>query len=844
MKKLKKVCLLSTTGLLALALASCDQGPKEIEYNYENSNASASVATSGTAESFVESSYEDREEILGLLEKYAIKNNLTGLVLYDDGGYGRYSSRVQFPTKQTGTNAAGTPTYEYVTGYGFGIVSDGSLNGSLSGVNTYQNYYHTYETEDPKTLNYMNDKGSVVGDYVGYVSGGYFDTKLNAEGDGYEWFPSLATEANQVEGFARPLPKSGSTLVANPTLRTMSTDYRIYVRTGIEYNTAGSYAATYAGREVVLDDYITPFKQLFNQSNGLARGAENLTGAASIKGMNAYYNATSSGYDATAWNNVGIKTGTDSTGSYIDFTFNTACTPFYASYYLSSSLYSPIPEAFLNEIGGIKMYGSFNANATKTPVDNTLSVGPYVVEAWQNDKEFVFKKNDKANAAVLGGENRYSVAGVHVAVLAAAKTDTLAAWKEYEAGKLDAVGIPKDKLSTEKNGAYTQITKGSSTTKLNVNSCTQEEWEYYFGENGTITQTSKSDYWDVKPAMSNDDFLLGLNLALDRAAYATNHGVTPSLNYFSDNYLIDPENGISYNSTETHKNVMKEFYGDNWDSYNGTTNKDLAIAAFKKATTKLLADGAYKEGDKITIEIVWQAEAQIANNGAEIKTFLEDAFNNAAVCNNKLELEIKNVAVATWSDVYYKKMMVGQFDIGFGGISGNTLNPINFMEVLKSDNSSGFTLNWGTDTNSTANLITYKGKQYTFDALFQAADTGCVVNSNGSLATTYDAELAKNVKNAEGGRDVVIKFATSNIANVVSTSVSSVYVCWYDGEEYEEVEVEYTIVGDEIRLSISKELAEHYQGSVSFDIYFDQKVGTADSTSPLISLDSQFSVWE
>lgn len=843
MKKFKKVSLLSATGLLAVALASCTTPEVIDDSDYVNPDASVSVTTRGSAESFVESSYSDREEILGLLEEYAIKNNLTGLVLYDDGGYVQYNSRAQFPTKQTGTNAAGTPTYEYVTGYGFGLVSEGSLSGPLTGVTTYQDYYHTFETSDPKTLNYMDDKGSVVGSYNPYVSGSYFDTRLNSTKDGYEWFASLATEDNVVEGHARPLPKSGDSVNTAATLKTMSTDYRVYVRTDIKYNTAGAYASTYAGRTVALEDYLTPFKELFNQKNGLARGAENLTGASSIKGVAAYYNATSAGFDATAWDGVGIKTGTDSKGSYIDFTFNTACTPFYASYYLSSSLYSPLPASFLEEIGGIKLYGSFSADASKTPVDTTLSVGPYVVENWQPDSEFVLKKNTLASTDVLGGTNRYKIPGIHVNILAAASTDSLAAWNEYKANKLDGVGIPRDKLATEKNAAYTQVTKGSSTTKLNINTCTQEEWERYFGENGLITKTSKSDYWDVEAALSNDDFLMGLNLALDRTTYATNHGVTPSLNYFSDNYLIDPENGISYNETDTHKNLMASIYGENWDSYNYASNKDKAIEYFQAATAKLLADGAYSAGDKITIEIAWQAEAQIENNGAEIKEFLETTFNNPAVCNNQLELVINNVSVPVWSDVYYKKMMVGQFDIGFGGISGNTLNPINFMEVLKSDNSSGFTLNWGTDTNSTENLITYKGKQYTYDALFQAADTGCVVDASGALAKTYDAALAKNVKGADGTRDVVIKFAASNIADVVSVDVETVYVCWYDGEEYEEVEVEFTIEGDEIRLTVSKEIVERYQGSISFDVYFSQTLNGA-TTNPLVSLDATFPILE
>lgn len=852
----KKLTMFALLGVSVLSLGSCNKDKRSWHYeDYEFLDEAAvlpAVATSGTAENFVSSSYEDREEILGKLESYAMKKNLTGITLYDDGGYVKYSDRVKFPTNPLknadGTDkvVAGTTQYDYVTGYGFGIVSEGKLEGELSGLaadDPYKSYYHTYETDDPKTLNYMNDKGSVVGNYHGYISGSYFSTKLSSTKDSYEWFPSLATEANLYKGEYRPIPLFGE----GEEESSLSSKYRIYVKVGEDavYNIATSKASLtkYKGRQVALEDYLTPFKQLYCQANGLARGAETLTGAGSIKGISEYYNATSGGFDEASWSNVGIKTGTDDKGSYLDFELNIPCTPFYAMYYLSSSLYAPIPAEFLEDIGGIKNWQSFNEDATLSPIDTTLSTGPFVVEHWEDDKAFVFKKNELISPSILGGEGLYQIDGVHVKILSGAKNDTLLPFKEWQAGKLDGVGIPKDKIKEEVGTKGTQQTRGSSTTKLNVNSCTAEEWEKLFGENGSITKTPKSQYWNVKPAMSNDDFLLGLNLALNRTEYAQNHGVTPSINYFSDAYLSNPEKGISYNSTQAHKDALLGMYKSQEIIDNYGYDFDEAIKAFSRAATALLADGSYSVGDTIEIEICWQVEAQIQNNGAEIEKYFEDAFNNSAVCGNKLKLDVKNVAVPVWSDVYYKKMMVGQFDIGFGGISGNTLNPLNFMEVLKSDNSSGFTLNWGTDTNNPEDTIEYNGKQFTFDALFQAADTGTVVTPEGENARTYSAVLTQNTRNSDGTRTVKIKYGASNIAGVVKTSLDKVVLCWYEGEEYEEVAIEYTAEDGVITIIIPQELSEHYQGEISFDIYFSQTVGGA-SSSPLISLESEFPRFE
>lgn len=810
------------------------------------------VATSGSFESFVASSYAEREEILGKLEKYAMENNLTGLVLYDDGGYVKYADRVVIPTPVKKDSAGndvervGTKQHEYVVGYGFGIVSEGKLEGNLGNADIQNpSYWHSYETTDPGTLNYMNDKGSVVGGYHGYVSGGYFSTRLDAAKTGYEWYPQLASEANlDGNGQYRPTPLNTNAATG------LATKYRIYVRTGddLVYNTlsANAKVSGFKGREVVVDDYLTPFKELHNQKNGMARGAENLTGAAAIKGMAEYYNGTANGYSEEAWAGVGIKTGTDpEKGAYLDFEFVTPTTPFYAMYYLSSSLYAPIPAEFLEAIGGINVYQSFGADGSGlTPVDTTLSTGPYCVETWTSDASFTFKKNELMSKEANGGENRYQIPGIHIDILAAATSDPLAAWKEYEAGNLDGCGIPSDVLQEALGTKGTQTTKGSSTTKLNVNTCTPKEWEYLFGENGTVAQTKAEDYWKVEPALSNDDFLMGLNLSLNRTLYAENHGVTPSLNYFSDAYLSDPEAGTSYNATQTHKDVLASIYGTDVDTYG--YNPDKAIEYFQKAMEKLLADGTYKEGDEITIEIAWQAESQIDKAGAEIKEMLEEVFNDPSVCGNKVTLKIENMAVAVWSDVYYKKMMIGQFDIGFGGINGNTLNPLNFMEVLKSDNSSGFTLNWGPDTNDPNALIEHAGKQFTYDALWQAADTGALVASDGTNAKFCGIELVSNTANADGSRTVVIAYGASQIEGVVNVQVEDVILCWYSEptKGYDEQAVGYTIDEENktITVQVSATLAHAMGGDVGFDVIFTDSMGNLNSS--LQSVSCEFPVWD
>ena len=91
-------------------------------------------------------------------------------------------------------------------------------------------------------------------------------------------------------------------------------------------------------------------------------------------------------------------------------------------------------------------------------------------------------------------------------------------------------------------------------------------------------------------------------------------------------------------------------------------------------------------------------------------------------------------------------MKHGEYDLGFGAISGNDLNPINFFEVLKSDNSSDFTLNWGHDTSKVSSDIVYDDKTWSFDSLWKASDTGVALASDGSIASVANASTAYTTK--------------------------------------------------------------------------------------------------
>lgn len=725
--------------LSVFTLAACGSNAEGKKYaSFDDPNAT--VSAGGEKVSLKGVSAEERTKILGLLEKYAVENTLTGISLFENGGYAMYNEGVQL----------GTETY--IPGYGFGTLREGNITAELAGETNqaWKKYYHTFETEDPNNLNYMDDKGSVVGGLIGYASGSYFTTKMNDARDGYVWCAELA-KADNLEAM-------------NADETGVASKYRFEVKVGSElkYNTLtkDSKLAEFKNREVALEDYLTPYKLLWNKKIAFARAAENITSSTGIAGSADYYAKTENGIDEEAFKNVGVKAYVENGKNYVEIELNQPATPFMARYYISSSMYAPVPMDFIKALDpegkgdvtrGAKAWGK-KTDAGLTPVDTTLSTSTYVLESWETDKQIVFTKNENVNTG-----DAYKIPGVHIAILKGQLTDSETALREFLANKLHAVGIPMTRLNEFKNDPRTKQTTGDSVFKLNVNACDAETWEKLFGENGSVTTTAKSDYWEVEPALSNDDFVLGLSYSINREEFATKRGSVPSVNYFSSNYLIDPENGISYNSTEAHKEAIASITakGKIQDGYSIT----LAQAYFKSAAEKLIADGVYKVGDVIELEIAWQTATNVTNYGEDIAKYFEDAFNGA---DTGLTLKVNNMAVATWSDVYYKKMMVGQYDLGFGSISGNSYDPLNFMEVLKSDNSSGFTLNWGTDTNVAA--IEYNGQKWSYDALWQAADTSVMVKDGVKVGDDayVAAKLTKSTHNEDGTRTVVINTYLTN----------------------------------------------------------------------------------
>lgn len=770
----------------------------------------------------------EKTDILGRLEAYAVRNGITGISLFENGGYVMYSPDVTLGTEN------------YIVGYGFGNLAEGSINADLATEqnNEWKRYWHGLNPKDPGTANYWNDQGSEVGDFYGYFGAGYYTTFMNANKDGYDWVPELAKE--------KPIAVNPENPDAAPEDQ-VATTWKFRVKTGkdgLKYNTNSTVRAEYNNREVALEDYLTPYKYLLDANNNLYRGQEMTSKVenSSIKGAKTYYDKTKTG--TPDFNEVGLKVYEDENGDeWFEITFVGALDQFYAMYYSTSTLYMPVPAEFIEEVG-LDSYLGFNNDKTTTPVDNSLSLGAYTLETWNTESEVVYKKNPN----YVFADTKFQIAGVHIKIFPAMENDQEASFNQFIGGYTHSCGIPETKLEEYKNDPRTKTSKGDSVFKLNVNATDAATWEKLFGENGTVCQTPKNEYWQVEPALSNEHFVKALSLSINRFEFASARGSVGTVDYLSSNYMSDPVNGISYSATEAHQAAIAGLL-EGADKYGYSL--ELAREYFKMALMELEAEGAYTPNEDgtpvvIELEIAWMYPQHENAYHNEIAKYLKDAFNDESVSNGKYQLDVKFWVGNAWSDVYYNKMMKGQFDIGFGSISGNPLNPLSFVSVLSSDQeiSGNFTLNWGTDTNDPlADILVYDGKRWSFDALWTAAN-GVAAVKGGANVAALSGELVSNEANDDGSYTAVYEF-TMNLPEVTEVTAINAVLCWYEGDYKEDdIPSEFTVDAANnkivVTMQVSKELVDAYLGAIGFDLFVDMKLGDYTSTDNYYGCESEF----
>lgn len=226
---------------------------------------------------------------------------------------------------------------------------------------------------------------------------------------------------------------------------------------------------------------------------------------------------------------------------------------------------------------------------------------------------------------------------------------------------------------------------------LNLNSTTKEQWIEFFGEEGSICQTPKNEYWDVKEFLSNEYFLKGLSLALPKEETTNESTIFEQIDY-----------------------SKYEFY-----------NYDLELARKYFAVAMEELSPIYGASSQYPIEL--ELEIAFGSKTAQneqlfntLKTNIEIAFNDLSVSNGNFVLTVEAWYGEYFGQIYPDKNYNGQFDLSYDKISGSSYDKYMYYNLLSSnsDLANDLTINWSIDTNNIEDdCIVYNGYRFTYDAL-------------------------------------------------------------------------------------------------------------------------------
>lgn len=226
---------------------------------------------------------------------------------------------------------------------------------------------------------------------------------------------------------------------------------------------------------------------------------------------------------------------------------------------------------------------------------------------------------------------------------------------------------------------------------LNLNSTTKEQWNEFFGEEGRVCQTPKSEYWNVKDFLSNDYFLKGLSLALPKEE---------AVDEVTDYYRID-------------------YYDYKFYDY----DLELSRKYFAVAMEELYPAYAFSSQYPIELKLEIAFETRTEQNEQLFNTFksqIEIAFNDLSVSNGNFVLTVEPWYGEYFGQIYTAKNYNGQFDLSWDKITGSSYDLYMEYKLLSSnfDLSNGLTINWSIDTNDIEDdCIVYNGYRFTYDAL-------------------------------------------------------------------------------------------------------------------------------
>ena len=380
-------------------------------------------------------------------------------------------------------------------------------------------------------------------------------------------------------------------------------------------------------------------------------------------------------YPEVSLDTVGIKALSD---TEVVFILNRPLEGFYLKYYVDTTLVHP--ELY-------KACESYDAttgvytNTYGTTVETTMSYGPYMLESFQLDKEFVMVKNPMWFGWELPEyEGLYQT--THIRYIKVENTAT--AMEMFLAGQLDSVGLNADYIREYINSDYCYFSEGASVFAMVFNP----------DMDALVANQTAAGANINKTMLTVKEFRMAMALGMDRSAFilATSPAGVPAFALYGDLIIADPETGTTYRSTDAAKNTIVEFWGvkdeigegkmyatvdDAIDSITGYS-PELAKEYMNAAYDKAIELGLMDEDDVIEIIIGLPSTSTTYLNGYD---FIVNNYTQLAV-GTKLEGKITFKKDDTVGNNFGNSLRNNQTDMLFYvGWSGSAFDPYNLFQV-------------------------------------------------------------------------------------------------------------------------------------------------------------------
>lgn len=358
-----------------------------------------------------------------------------------------------------------------------------------------------------------------------------------------------------------------------------------------------------------------------------------------------------------------------------------------------------------------KVSDGIYTNSYGTSAETSASYGPYKLTLFQADKQYILEKNQYFYGAK---EGQYQTTAIEVNLVSEATTRL----EMFINGQLDSYGLTADDMGEYGTSDDVYFETGSSTffIALNPSLSALEAEQKKLGENYN------------KTILTVKEFRQALAYALDRSAFCMAADPTSSgaFGMFSSQIISDPENGITYRSTDKAKQVLVNFWGLADDVGEGKLYPTLddaveSITGYNLAMAKELFDKAYDiaieqklmdEDDTIQILIGTPNATSVAyTKGYE---FLVNCYTDA-VKGTKLEGKLTFDNNNTLGNGFADALRANQVDmLFFVGWSGSAMDPYNLMGAYTTES---YQYNPSWDTSKENLTINLDGTDYTATVL-------------------------------------------------------------------------------------------------------------------------------